>query len=563
MSAFLTLLKLQCKLRIAVLKPQHWLPSKWNAWKEWRPLLMGLVYLALIGISVGTIIFMENGILIAFSSLAMPEMLLSLTMMLCMILTLVLGFFHVTSTLYFSRDSGFLAYLPASSKAVMASKLAIVLAGEIGITFLVFLPACILYGIHTAQSAIFYVKAILCVLFIPLIPMAISTLGSTLLIRFSSLFRHRDRIAVVGGIALLAGTVLLQMKMVSTIPDDAQAAFFIGLLADNQRLLQTFAGSFPPVLWATVGLSGSSLQHFWYYLLFASSACALMGLALLWTGGRYQKLAISQQEAYAQPSRGKKKHARLSTMHSPTWALFILQWREVLRTPAYALNGLIGIVMLPIMAIAFMLGQEGEAFQEIKPFIDQILHALPPVFMTLGAAGAMALVSSINPAGATAVSREGNRHELFRMLPVSNRKQVLAKQLFGFSILALSCLFFTIVLLLALPSFTLYILAALVYGLLFAYFSNAGSLALDIMHPKFKWRSEMEAIKQNMNAMISMFLSALLVIALGFLGWGLWELQVSAGLIAGIYLLVLAGLAWGSHYLLMRLANTAYASLEV
>ena len=67
------------------------------------------------------------------------------------------------------------------------------------------------------------------------------------------------------------------------------------------------------------------------------------------------------------------------------------------------------------------------------------------------------------------------------------------------------------------------------------------SLLLDVYHPKLKWKTETEAVKQSMNAMISMFggmiLIAVLVGAAVLLT--LWGWPVSAALGADVVLLAL------------------------
>jgi ABC-2 type transport system permease protein len=278
-------------------------------------------------------------------------------------------------------------------------------------------------------------------------------------------------------------------------------------------------------------------------------------------GGRYLQLAIMQNEAF-QSTKHRKLTARdFAHSSSPLKALFIREWKEVLRVPSYALNGLIGIVMMPIMMVALFLGMKGSS--ELTTLLGGLLRSAGGVNVTLFAAAAMAAVSTINMAGATAISREGKHLALTRIIPIPYATQILAKQLFGFSINFLTCLTTAIALIVLIPSQTIYILAALVMGLLFGYACNGMSLALDASHPKLNWRNETEAIKQNAMALLSMFLGVAVAGLLGVAVWLLWQAGISLSLLAILLTVVLTALAIASHDFLLRRADNWYSRVEL
>ncbi len=561
MSSFLVLLRMQLYLRLSALKPSHWLPKHPGDMREWKPLLMGLLFLVIIASVESTILLMANGLLSGFMQMNIPDLLLSTVIMICMALTLLVGFFHVTSILFFSRDSAFLSGLPVSSRSVMAVRLSVVLLGEMALTALIFLPVCVLYGIRTDQSVLFYLKAVIVAPLIPCIPLAVATLLASLLVRVSSLFRHRDRWTVIGGFVLIALVIPLQMQFYSRIPSDAGADFFMQILSDNRAMLEGLLGGLPPVLWATAGVTGQGEWSLLYLLLFIIASAAAYVLPLLIGGGRYLQLAILQNEAFQTTKRRKLTARDFSRNRSPLKALFIREWKEVLRVPSYALNGLIGIVMMPIMMVAMFLGMKGSS--ELTALLGGLLRSAGGVNVTLFAAAAMAAVSTINMAGATAISREGKRMSVTRIIPVPYATQILAKHLFGFSINLLTCLTTAIALIVLIPSQTMYILAAFVMGLLFGYAANGMSLALDASHPKLNWRNETEAIKQNAMALLSMFLGVAAAGLMGVAVWLLFKAGVSLTILAILLTVLLTFLAIAAHVFLLRRADIWYSRGEL
>ncbi len=561
MSSFLVLLRMQLYLRLSAVKPSHWLPGRSKESRDWKPLLTGLIFLVLIASMVIMVLLLANGILSGLIQMKIPDLLLSMVIMVCMALTLLVGFFHVTSVLFFSRDSAFLSGLPVSSRTVMAVRLAVVLLGEMALTALIFLPVCVLYGIRTGQNALFYIKAVIVTPLIPCLPLAVATLLSSLLVRISSLFRHRDRWMVIGGFVLIALVIPLQMQFYSRIPEDPGADFFMRILADNRALLEGLLGGLPPVLWATAGITGQGEWSLLYLLLFVVASVVAAVLPVLIGGGRYLQLSILQNEAFQSTKRRKLTARDFALNRSPLKAMFFREWKEVLRVPAYALNGLIGIVMLPIMMVALFVGMEGSS--ELSELLGTLLRAAGGVKVTLFAAAAMAAVSTINMAGATAVSREGKRLSFSRMIPVPYATQLMAKQLFGFSINFLTCVTTAITLVVLMPSQFMYILAAFVMGLLFGYAANGMSLALDASHPKLNWRNETEAIKQNAMALLSMFLGVAAAGVLGVLVWVLFKAGLSLSLLAFMLTAVLAILAAVSHAFLLKRAGNWYSKVEL
>ena len=113
-----------------------------------------------------------------------------------------------------------------------------------------------------------------------------------------------------------------------------------------------------------------------------------------------------------------------------------------------------------------------------------------------------------------------------------------------------------------LPGMWLETLGALAVSQLFSLLWCLMSLLLDVYHPKLKWKTETEAVKQSMNAMISMF-GGMLVIAM-LVGAAValvsWDVPMSAALATDVALLCLLDAAlW---LVLSRKASVTYCLRE-
>ncbi len=86
-------------------------------------------------------------------------------------------------------------------------------------------------------------------------------------------------------------------------------------------------------------------------------------------------------------------------------------------------------------------------------------------------------------------------------------------------------------------------------------------MIVDIARPKLKWSSETEAIKQNLNAVLGMFLS----VVLGFVFVVLAVVLVNnlmRTLAILIVFIILGAAAVGSTYALGKYANCKYSRIE-
>ena len=211
--------------------------------------LLGMLTLA------GFVIFMEFSMFSAFEMLNAPEMLPGLAILLAMVTALLFSVFQMLAALYFSRDTASMAYLPLTSRTVLAAKWTEVYVSELLFSLLIAAPAVVLYGIHYAADWTYYLRMVPVLLAVNCIPLTISLLLASILGRFTSLTRHKEVWVVLGTVLMLVVVLGLEWSILPKIPEDADAAFFAQMLTGVQPMLRAFIHAFPPVAWAVDGLS--------------------------------------------------------------------------------------------------------------------------------------------------------------------------------------------------------------------------------------------------------------------------------------------------------------------
>ena len=554
MTGFFALLRLQLLSRYADMKPRNLKTALKE--KRGRTIGMFIAILFLIVYVGGMLFFVETKILDILLKVGMPDMLISLATILATGGTLIMSFFFVLSSLYLGRDASYLASLPLKPRTVLSAKLTQVWISETCIDALIILPACILYGVKTGAAPGFYLRMIPVWLLVSVLPICIIAFLSSLLIRLSALWKHREILLTVGGIALLIGYMFLMMNLGGFTGDAADGGEMLAnFVLNNTARIEAMTKFFPPAAWAAKGILGRDYGMFALWIA-VSLAAPVITVWLL--GYNYRKLSMLQTET---PGGGKKKFTGRESFAAggQLKACILREIKTILRVPSYATN-ILPICFMPLLMVVMMSMIMGRVGGDESESIQVMMGNLPQVLVMCILAAVMAYMGGMNPALSTAVTREGKGHDFLTALPVPGMTFICAKFIVGFGLSVLGLAAATVALIVMFPGFVLPAVLALVLCLLFSYSNSALALSRDIKKPRLDWVTEQEAVKQNFGVLISMLISWAVLIALGILTyflikWGLDMLPVF-GILAGI----LAVMAIGAHMLLKRTADRYYCA---
>lgn len=534
MSAFMAILRMQLKSKYGLSELRT---NRKNDKKAYRKqvgifVLIAFSIIVLVGTYALVVYAMTEGLMSAGADIAMAgSIVLVYGFLAVLLMILFFGLFIVLGTLFFAKDGAFLATLPVPQRTVFLSKLAMVYISELGVALAMLAPVVAVYGVMAGMGVAYYLKAIVIWLFVPAIPLLIASLISSLFMGVIGRMRHRNLFAILGGFLGLVLMVAIQVgaNMFARGLDDAS---LMRIIMQPNGLVDLMGSSFPPSAWAVKALITEGLGGVTHLLGFIGLSVALLAVVILIANRIYYRGALSQLETLKRMKKVERS-AYVKGIKSPVHALFSREWKSVLRSPSYAMNSLTGIVIGFVVMIlpALGMGASGGQFKAMADMLGQGDQGI----VTLGLAGVMALFGSINPAAATALSREGSMMALAGTFPVPFGQQVKAKFWFGYSIGAMTVLSTGAGALIAYNLDIANVLLAAGIALIFLVATTALSLEIDLLHPRFNWKNENEAIKQNMNSLYAMLLSFVLVAGLGalvFLLYGTMDILLLGGLIA-------------------------------
>ena len=499
--------KLLLKERLLVFRPS---PGKKPRKGGKIKAVLAIVGFSLLALMVyATLVALEYFAFQGFVAIGSPDGFLAAVFLLCMILTLVTGFFYVVSALFFSRDILFVSALPISSRGLLSAKLLMVLLGEAGVALLICLPAVVLYGLHVRAGLWLYVKALLFVPFLPVAPMMVVVLLAFLLIRVSALWKRREGMTTVMIFAVMVVFMGVQMTLSMNMSDAAVREWLLKFFLRNLDVVDMLARMFPPIRWICHVFLAEGVQGWLYGVLLVVVSMGAAALLVFVLGGGYQALAVRQSETLTRMNAHKRQRGKSRESRSPLMAIYLRELKEIFIVPAYATNCLAPLVMFPVMLGAMLLSTGNNA--ELAALLPLLTLGLTKGTYLAMATAALSLTGCMNMAVSTAISREGKRHEFSRILPVAPGVQIFGKLLMGLTLNFANALTTGTLLWFVFPRYWVQTLMALILSTFFSLASCMLGLMLDTSRPNFNWKTETEAVKRSMNGVLAMLGSLVLL----------------------------------------------------
>ena len=527
--------------------------------KRWEPILIAAVMVLSFAPLLVIYTAMMLSLFTAGLAIGQPDIVLTLSIMFSLSIILFFGLFYVMGTFYFSNDLESFVPLPLKPYEVIAGKFIVVIINEYLTSVPIMLPPIIIYGAGTGQGILYWIRSLILMLTVPIIPLTIASLLVMLLMRLVNLRKYKDFLTIAAGIIGVAISLGLSTYM-QKMPNNPEKmeSFFIG-----QRGLADMVGErFPPVRWATEGLTDGGLAGIGYLLLFLLT-CALFLTLLMMLSNRvfYKSLLagreVSRKRRTLTDSQKQKSFGKAS---DPVIAMMRRDWRILVRTPLFLLNGFVGTIIGPLIFVYVLVMQGSEP--EFAQLFNEINKPELLPYVLLGGLGLMLFTAGMNMVASTALSREGSTLWITKMIPVTGRQQANAKLVVSIIVSLLGVITTALIMIIFLRLPVLWVLGASVIGLLGSVPMNAINLTLDIFHPKLVWNSEQEAMKQNMNGGIGMLLSMLVLFILAAAAFimislesPMWLVFIGIGFVAAVLGLL-------TMILLYKVAEKKYRELE-
>ncbi len=435
-----------------------------------------------------------------FNEIGHPEYVLVIGLMLASFLVLMMTVYDSQNQYYKNKDYDLLASMPIKNWSIITAKYLSSYFVSLFYGFLIVFPAFVIYFIFCPITIPAVIYTILSFFFIPTFTQLIGSL-----------------------IAYLVSLITLKMTNKKIVSNVLTIIFTIGLVAfiylANSNLMQNlFVGGFP--LWIKIVFphiyflfnaitSGSFLQYLAFLAL--TMTFALISISIITIG--YKKINSSLS------THKRKNNKPLKYLSDkPFFSLFKKEGRTFFNSPTYFINGLMGPVMVIVLAVSMSLGA-GEIYGTFEAFPSEFFTAMFICFssMCLG----------IGVPTSASISMEGKKFYLLKSLPISYKNIINAKLFFNLALSLPFVLVASTIFVIISPCNAVEVLLIYLIPLISAVTFSGLGLLTNLKWPKLDWNSETQAVKQSMSLFVSM-MTSIVVSLIPFLVYFILFAQISS-----------------------------------
>ena len=473
-----------CRLQLANLFGMNEFRYTKDMGKKKRMAGLGIVYIMLIVMVIGYVGALSAGL----GMIGMAEIIPVYLYMIASLLMLFFTFFKAGSVLFSMKGYEVLVALPVSKAAIVLSRFLSMYVTNLLGGLVVMVPGIVVYGYFVRPGIVFYLLALVGIVFLPLLPLTIASVIGAGITAFSARVKHKSLaetllmlvvIVVVMGASLVFGETAEQME-----------------LSDWQKIAEIasekISGIYPPALWF-----GKALLGEWEYLaLLLGAPLAVFTVFIAVLQKYFQSICTALNAVNA------KNNYKMEKLHSSSKVIAL--WKKELKryfaSSVYVTNTIVGYVLALIASVAiFFAGIDTITAAAGIPNLDGMIKAGVPfglVFLM-----SMATISSCS------ISMEGNTVWQIQTLPVRSKDVYDSKILVNLTIAVPFYVLSVLFLALAFKPSLLELVWLIVIPACYIVFMAVLGITVNLALPVLKWENEVRVVKQGASTLVMMLVS--------------------------------------------------------
>ncbi|MHB1457957.1 MAG: ABC-2 family transporter permease [Armatimonadota bacterium] len=465
------------------------------------------------------------------NNLPLNDMLLTGIYSLTQILTLLLGIPIVYSTLVQKNDLSILLPLPYKPAQILIAKLSSVYIFELIACLLLFLPAFIMNIIYFHPGIMTILNGIVSLLLLPMIPLVICTLLALAIVNIPFIGKSKW----LWTILIMSAVIGVSTSFTMLTANSAIQTGVVDFVKIKMEQMNQSARYIPGSIFGMKALAISGLPALWNQILNLAVTGAYL-LALFFAGRWLYLGPIFRGDAVV----SRNGHKQEKTLERSFIAAYIRkEMATTFKDPSVAMNAVGGYISLPIVLIMWTImkvqskGKIDIVGEFTKTLQNPGIRENLPI-MIAGIAIFLALLSVGSSLFSACYSKDGKRLWIEKTIPVHPFEIMKGKLYMGLIVVSslnmIAVVMATYIMKLSLwQSVYVFVLSEIVI----VYNSLIG-LMVDCTRPKLEWKEIIQAVKQNMNVILSMLISTITTV----MNWGIlylfWKNKVDSFSVYGI-----------------------------
>lgn len=446
----------------------------------------------LLGTLIGVImLFSANTLVFDLKEDGAATTILSLYTIVTSAIIVMEGIYKSSDLLFKPKDNDFLFSLPISKSTIIFTRIFKFYIFELLYCLIFLLPAIIAYIINVDAQPSFYLVAITMILFIPIIPIAVSCIIGYISTSISSRFKHRSILQVVLSFVALIAMSLLLFAANSSTESDGRA-----FIAAVNHITAYY---YPAAAFVNLATNFDFLQ----YLLFIVINLLVIATTVAVISWFYFKV-ISRLGIIKQTIATSSKYNYAK--HSQTFALIKKELNRYFSTPVLLTNTAFGLVLFIVAVILLcinydeMVGQMMSSVENFPLTADEIHSLLPSAnFVMVAFASLLTFISS------TMISLEGKTFNFLKSLPISGHKVIMIKVLTAMLLVVPFTALGSIIMFIRFQFGLVEMLLILIAVITTALVTELIGILIDLKYARFDNDNDAVTVKQSAGTMVSTF----------------------------------------------------------
>lgn len=452
---------------------------------------IGMAFLWLFVIAVLVVYIV--GFSIGMAEIGVEEIIPMLLYTLVSIVMLVFTFLKAGNVLFSMKTYEMLISMPFYKSAIVVSRFINMYVTNLMLGVLVIIPGSIVYVIYEKPNALFYIVSLIALIFLPLLPLTIASIGGALITALSSRMKHRS----IGEAVLMLLFVVCILAFSMLFGEQAESLDVLALLNMAKMLENAIGGVYPPAAWFANALAGDMLSF--VLMIFVPVIIFTVFAA---TVGKYFQRICAAINAVNATNDYKMEHLRKNSI---VRALCIKEFKRYFSSGIYLTNTLVGYVMGLILSIAMLVTGVDTVINVIGlMFGREFIIKLVPF--------ALALIFSMATTTACSISMEGKNFWQLLSLPIRSRDVYKAKILMNLIVALPFWLVCAVLMCIAVKPDILTMVWIFVIPMVYILFLAVTGVAINIAFPVFNWDSEVKVVKQGASVGVTLFVGMISVI---------------------------------------------------
>jgi len=418
--------------------------------------------------------------------------------------------FESLNLLYFSKDLKILLRMPIKPIEILHSKFINMIISEYEMEAIMLAIPMLIYGDITKAGIMFYIYAVIVLLILPIIPILITSLVISVIMRLTNKIKNKNKVMYIAIIltTIIIGIILSSMGSGEIVSNSR----FEEIVRQTNGIAENISKVFILIKQTmNILLQYDNIQGLQNLIIFIAENIIFYIIILFIISKIYLKGAIgttinSRKNAKSAIQGLSEKDFKPKRINK---SYILKELRTILRTPIFLIQCIIIPTIYPIVIILASLLLVNFANNFIPAWDLLYKNAVTchgaAMFLSLGQVFYMMNFTSI-----IAISRESKNAILTKYIPISLQKQFKLKVSLGVLLNLLAGILVTIFYYMSVHNIFATILIAIELVIL-NIIGEKFKLLTDLRKPQIDWNSEYTMMKQNKNGMYILFYTLLVV----------------------------------------------------